>query len=596
MRKFKISALFRMLIIAFPLLLTACASPPKKNTQPPAAVTLTQQEQQSAEADEELPTLSSAEPDPVYPKIELSSQMLYTFLLADIAAQRGQSDLAAQAYLDIAKKTRDIRAVRRAAQLAYEAHQIEATLEAFKLWLELEPQSTMAKRLLATVLVSSGQLDDAMPLLTELLATDHRNAGRHFVQLYPLFSQHFDRPASYKALQTLAQPFLQFAEVHWVLAQAAKAASQQEAALTEIRQARQLQPDWEPAAAFEIQLLGVGAPSEALAIAQKFLNQFPDANEVRLLYARILLEQKQYLESRTQFQRLLTAKPDSAEMAFAIALLSIQLGEFDRAELELKQTLNVGRKDSATVHYYLGQLSEAKKVDAEALREYQQVKSGEYVFPARLRIAYLMVKANNLKEAREILHKTESKNNQQLALIILTEGQILRDAKQYGSAAQVLAKGLDKLPDHPDLLYESAMVADKQHKHDFVEKFLRRLIDIAPSHAHAYNALGYAFLERKVNLAEALQLVEKAHQLSPEDPAILDSLGWGLYMTDNLVKSVEFLSKAYTAYPDSEIAAHLGEVLWQQGKRDEAKNIWQNNLLKNPESAALKAVIKKFLH
>jgi tetratricopeptide (TPR) repeat protein len=595
MKKINISALCQMIIIAFPLLLTACVSTPKEITQPISAEVSAQQEHQAAETDEKLPTLSSAKEEPAYPKIELSSQMLYTFLLADIAAQRGQSDLAAQAYLDIAKNTRDIRAVRRAAQLAYEAHQIEETLEAFRLWLELEPQSTTAKRLLATVLVGSGQLDEAVPLLSALLADDSHNAGRHFIQLYPLFSQHFDRPASYRTLKLLALPYPQSAEVRWVLAQAAKAASQQEDALNEVRQSRKLQPDWEPAASFEVQLLGATAPSEALSIAQKFLSQHPEANELRLVYARILLEQKQYLESRNQFQRLLTARPDSAEMAFAIALLSIQLGELDRAEMELKQTLKVGRKDSATVHYYLGQLNEAKKTDADALREYQQVKSGEYVFPSRLRIAYLMIKANNLKEAREILHKTESKNNQQLALLILTEGQILRDAKQYGSAAQVLAKGLDKLPDHPDLLYESAMVADKQRKHDFVEKLLRRLIAVAPSHAHAYNALGYAFLERKVNLAEAMQLVEKAHQLAPEDPAILDSLGWGLYMTDNLVKSVEFLSKAYAAYPDSEIAAHLGEVLWQQGKRDEARSIWQNNLLKNPDSAALKAVIKKFL-
>ena len=594
MIKYKISLPFRFLIIALPLLLASCASAPQKTSQS-LAPDLSSQERQDLNTEDDLPTISAAEKDQIYPKIALSSQLLYTFLLADIAAQRGQPELAAQAYLALAKDTRDLRAARRAAQLAYEAQQTELTLEAFRLWLELEPQAMMAKQLLSTVLISTGQLEEARPYLVDLLASDSNNAGRNFTQLYPLFARQMDRPATYKMLQALAQPYLRFAEVHWILAQAAKAASQHEVALNEVRQARAMRPEWEPAALLEAQFLNTSAPAEALAIAKKFLTGYPDGHEVRLLYARILLEQKQYPESRKQFQLLLTAKPDSAEMAFAVALLSIQMGELDRAEVELKQTLNVGRKDSATVHYYLGQLNEAKKADELALREYQQVKGGDYVFPSRLRIAYLLVKTNNLKEAREVLRQTEAKNDQQIALLILTEGQILRDAKQYSMAAQVLSKGLKKLPDHPDLLYETAMVADKLSQHDVVEKTLRKLIKVAPSHAHAYNALGYSFLERRVHLVEAMRLVEKAYQLAPEEAAIMDSVGWGYYLTNNLAKSVEFLSRAYAVLPDAEIAAHLGEVLWQQGKHEEAKNIWQSNLLKNPDSAALKAVMKKFI-
>lgn len=583
MMKLKFSAIY------LPLLLAACAHAPQQLPQDQAT------EQQVIDMAAVAPAMSDAEQEPAYPKIELSSQMLYTFLLADIAAQRGQTELAAQAYLELAKATRDVRAARRAAQLAYESRQMEQTLEAFKLWHELEPKAVMPRQMLATVLVSGGKLEEARPYLVELLAADSNNAGRNFVQLYPLFARYADKQAVYKMLRELAQPYLNFAEVHLVLAQAAEAAAQREEALGEARQARELRPEWELPVLLEAQLLQIKAPAEALAVTRKFLADYPEAHEVRLFYARSLLEQKQYQESRIQFQRLLKAKPENPELAFAIALLSIQMGELERAEIELKQTLSAGKKDTATVHYYLGQLNEAKKNEAAALHEYQQVKEGEYVFPSRLRMAYLLVKANRLTEARELLHQTAARNNQQLAQLILTEGQILRDAKQYDTAFQVLSSGLEKMPNDPDLLYEAAMVADRQGKAGIFEGMLRKLIKLEPDHAHAYNALGYSLLERKERLTEAMQLVEKAYQLAPDDAAIMDSMGWGYYLTGNLTKSVEIMRRAYAAYPDPEVAAHLGEVLWQQGARDEAKNIWQDSLNKNPDSAVLKAVIKKFL-
>jgi tetratricopeptide (TPR) repeat protein len=590
MTKTKFSALSLALPLLFPLLLAACAHAPQQLAEDQDA------DKHELEMTGAPSARTDAEKDAAYPKMELSSQMLYTFLLADIAAQRGQKELAAQAYIELAKTTRDVRAARRAAQLSFEAHELEQTLEALKLWHELEPQAVMPKQMLATVLVSGGKLEEARPYLVELLASDSGNAGRNFVQIYPLFGRYADKPAVYKMLQELAQPYLNFAEVHWVLAQAAEAAARHEESLTEARQARALRPEWELPVLLEAQLLQQAkTPAAALAVAKKYLAEYPDANEVRLFYARALLEQKQYQASRIQFQQLLKSRPDNAELAFAIALLSIQMGELDRAEQELKQALSVGKKDGSTVHYYLAQLNEAKKNDAAALQEYLQVKEGEYVFPSRLRIAFLLVKAGKLSEAREALHQTAARNNQQRALLVLTEGQILRDAKQYNLAFQVLSKGLETLPNHPDLLYEAAMVADKQGKADVFEEMLRKLIKVDPEHAHAYNALGYSFLERKVRLAEAMQLVEKAYQLAPDDAAIIDSMGWGYYLTGDLGKSVEFMRRAYAAFPDPEVAAHLGEVLWQQGSKVEAKSIWQDSLKKNPDNAVLQAVIKKFI-
>ena len=587
MKKLKLSAIFLPTVLS--VVLSGCAHAPKPVVQSE------QSDQEMMDLAVVVPSMADTEKEPVYPKQELTEEMVYTFLLADIAAQRGQKELASEAYTQLAKKTRDVRVARRAAQLGYESRQMESALDAFKLWNELDPKASMPKQMLATMLVNGGKLEDAKPYLVEMLAADPNNAGRNFVQLYPLFLRYDDKALSHKVLNEIAQPYLRFAEIHWVLAQSAEASAQHEEAMAEINQASNLRPEWEQPVLLRAQWLQATKPADAMAVLKKFLIIYPEANEVRLFYARILLDQKLYPESRLQFQQLLKAKPENSELAFAIALISIQMGELDRAENELKQTLVVAKKDSSTVHFYLGQLHEAKKSNAAALQEYQQVKDGEHFFHSRLRIAYLLVKADKLNEARAILQHTTPKNTQQSAQLILTEGQVLRDSKQYDAAYAILSTGLEKLPDHPDLLYESAMMADKLGKADTFEVRLRKLIKVDPDHAHAYNALGYSLLERKGRLEEAMRLVEKAHQLAPNDAAILDSLGWGYYLTGKLGKSAEYMRRAYITYPDPEIAAHLGEVIWKQGGHDEAKNIWQDNLKKNPDSTVLKAVIKKFI-
>jgi tetratricopeptide (TPR) repeat protein len=572
-----------------PLLLAACAHDPAKVSEEDDP------EQHVMDMSVVVQGASDTVAEDSYPRMELTEKMLFAFLLGDIAEQRGRTELAAETFMELAKKTRDARVARRAAQLSFEARDMDQAVDALKLWQELDPKATMAKQMLVTVLVTGGKLEQARPYMKELLAADPRNAGQIFEKIYPSFSRQKDKQAVYAMLRELAQPYLSIAEIHWVLAQAADGAAKHDEALAEAREAHALRPEWEWPVLLETHILLAKNPAEALAVEKKFLESYPESIDVRLSYARILLEKKEFKESRAQFQILQKKQPENAELAFAIALLSIQMGELDRAEKELKHTLEVGKKDSATVHYYLAQLNEAQKKDDVALMEYQLVKDGDLVFQSRMRMAYLLVKSGKLTEAREILRKTESKNVQEQSQLILTEGQILRDAKQYDLAFKVLAHGLDELPDQPELLYEAAMVADKLGRLNIVEEMLRKLIKVAPDYAHAYNALGYAFLERNVRLKEAMELLEKAYQLAPEDAAIMDSMGWGYYLLGNMEKSIEFMRRAYAALPDPEVAAHLGEVLWKQGKHEEARNTWQENLKLNPDSPALKAVIKKFM-
>lgn len=529
------------------------------------------------------------------PKLELSGQMLYEFLLGDMASQRGIPVMAAQIYMKLADTTRDPRVASRAAHLAYDAHDMDRAVKAFNLWLELEPSSLQAKQMLSMMLVGGGRLEEARPLLVEMLAVYPERTGHALLKIYPFLAQHPDKVAVYELLHGLVQPYLNVAEAHLVLAQAAGAAGKREVALDEVRKARSLRAEWEVAALHEAQLLQQESPQEALGILKKYLAAYPDAPDARMLYARILLDQKQYLESRAEFQRLLDVHPENTDLAFAVAILSLEMGELERAESGLQQALAKGKKDEDTVYYYLGQLGEAKKNNEEALQNYRKVQGGEYNFAAHLRAAYLLNSAGKLEEARDYLHQAVAQNNQQRVQLMSLEAQILHEAKQPEAAYQVLMQGLEKLPNHPGLLYDTAMLAEKIGKHDIFEQLMRKVIQIKPDYAQAYNALGYSMLERNERIQEGMQLVEKANQLAPGDTGIIDSVGWGHYRLGNIPKSLEFLRRAYSANPDPEIAAHLGEVLWVQGDKGEAKKVWDNALKSHPDSDVLQEAVKRFL-
>lgn len=574
---------YQLTLLVLPLL-AACAHAPQQavaDTPVPAA-------KANLEQIVETPKLD-------LPNVALTDRLLYEFLLGDIAAQRGRPGLAAQAYLDLAKTTRDPRVARRAAQLAYEARQLDVAVEAFKLWQELEPSSPLAKQMLLSLLLSGGNLQEARPHLEAVLQADPANAGHVFMSIYPLVARIPDKSAVLDWMVEATHPYPDVAEGHWAVAQAAAAAGKKDLAQAEAHRAVTLKPDWDAAAAFEAELYLSSEPQKGLSLLKRFLDAHPDNKELRLYYARALLNQKQFAAAREEFQRLLKDRPDSPDLAFAIALISMQMGEYARAEQELQQALTKGGKEESTVHHYLAQLNEARQNDAAALEHYRQVKDGEYVYAARLREVALLDKAGKLSEAREALQRAVPKTDQQRVQLILIDAQLLREGKQHEASYQVLAQGLEKFPEHPELLYQTAMAADKLKKNELFEQLIRKLMKLEPDNAHAYNALGYSLLDRNVRIQEAMKLVEKAYQLAPNDAAIIDSMGWGHYLLGNLDKSEEFLRRAFSANPDPEIAAHLGEVLWKRGDKDGARKIWADSATANPDNEAIKAVMKRFI-
>jgi tetratricopeptide (TPR) repeat protein len=560
------------------LLLAACAHTPRQ-----------------AEAEDQIEQPEpQEEAQPALPSVELSSDLLYEFLLSEIAAQRGNDTVAVDGSSDLAKKTRDPRLAMRAAHLALQFGQIDKAIEALRIWRDTDPSSLMARRMLSSVLLRSGKLDEASVEFVGLLKADDKHSAQTFVQIYQMLATYPDKVAALKLMRHLAQLYPRVAEAHLGVAKLAQASGDGELALSEAGQARSLRPEWNMAVSLEAELLQKNAPQKGLDLLKDYLSDHPEASEIRLQYARALLDQKQYRQARDEFQRMSEENPDNPDFAYAIALISLQLNDLKDAEIQLKQSLSKGKKDQDTVQYYLGQLSEAKKKDEEAIGYYREVKGGEYLFPAQIRLAYLLGKRGQLAEARQLLHQARTADDQQRAQLTMVEAQLLRDANQFDEAYKVLNQALEKQPDNIDLLYETAMMADKIGKPDVFEKLMRKVIKIKPDHAQAYNALGYGLLERNERIPEAMQLVEKALQLAPDDAAIMDSVGWGYYRSGKLDESVKMLRRAYAGNANPEIAAHLGEVLWVRGDKAEAKKIWQDSLKEHSGNEELQAVIKKF--
>lgn len=529
------------------------------------------------------------------PNVELSEELLYEFLLTEIANQRGYTAVAVGGSSDMAKKTRDPRLAKRAAQLAVESGQMDKAVDAIRFWQEFEPTSPMAMRMLSSILLRGGKIDAARGEFFKVLKADDTNIGYTFLQIFQMLASYPDKPEALRLMRDLAHDFPLVSEAHWAVAQLSLAAGGQELALSEARLARSLRPEWALAVSLEALLLQKDQPQQGMQLLRSYLADFPDAAEIRSQYARALLDQKQYKSARDEFQVLSDADPDNADLMFSIALISLQLNDFDGAEQQLKLALLKGKKEKETVQYYLAQLSEAKNKPEEAIAYYREVNAGDYQFQAQLRIAYLLAKRSQFVEAHQQLSQARAANNQQRAQLVMVDAQLFREEHQYAAAYEVLQLGLSKLPNNPGLLYETAMMADKVGKSDVFEQLIRKLIQINPDNAYAYNALGYSMLDRNERIPEAVELVEKALQLAPDDAAIMDSVGWGYYRTGKLEESVRLLQRALTSNPDPEIAAHLGEVLWVRGDKDAAKIVWQDSLKDHPGNVFLQAVMQKFL-
>ncbi len=525
---------------------------------------------------------------------DLLARTVFQSLVGDLALQRGETELGVSAWADLARRTRDPEVIARAAEVAAATRQYDLALELTALWLQVEPESTKARQTESTLLLLANRLDDLAPQIASLLEQDKANVAGSLMHLNRMLGRHSDKKAVQRLIDRVATPYGDLPEAHFAMGLAAVSANDLMRAQGEFQKALQQRPDWESAELAYAQLLARTSPSSAIESLNEFLARKPDARDARLTLARLLISERKYDAARAQFDILLKDSPDNPDLVYPVAMLALQQGDAAGARSQLEKLLKLDFPDKSAVHFFLGQLDEEEKKPDLALDHYRQVTAGDQYIAARGRAAQILLRQGKLEEAREQLRTTRGGTPAEKIQLILVEAQLLREAGRGEESYALLEAALAKQPDNPELLYETALAAERQGKPQVLEKHLGHLIKLKPDHAHALNAFGYSLAERNVRLAEAHKLLTQALALAPQDPFIMDSMGWVLFRQGKLAEALKTLETAYGIKADPEIAAHLGEVLWTMGRKDDALRLMNEAAKKNPDSEVLAGARKKF--
>ena len=545
-------------------------------------------------ADAAVKPMATAPQAMVTPKTELTPEVIYDYLLAEIAAQRGEFGISSHLFLSLAKSTRDPSLAERAVKAAALGNQGNLALEASTTWAELDPNSLEAEQASSQLLISSGNLNDAKPHLAKLLAREETRASG-FMALNSLFARQPDKKLVQSIITDLAKPYPNLPEAHFAIAHAAFSANDTVVMLAELDTAEKLRPGWEVPPMMRAQLLQKESADKAIASYRDFLKKYPKANDVRMALAKLLVNQKHFEEAKPELVQLSKAAKGNPEIHAVLGLLAIEAKDYPAAEKYLQQSLKNGFKDPEQIYIYLGKLADQQKNDKQALTWFNKVQPGERYLEAKIAQANVIARTKDTDSAIKMLDEVDDLTTEQQIIVIEAQAALLAQAKRNQDSFDLLDKAVQNMANTPDLIFEYANAAERLGKYELMETELNKVIAMKPDYAAAYNALGYSLADRNIRLDLAKELIDKALEISPEDHFMIDSLGWVYYRLGKLDLALEQLRRAYSVQADPEIAAHLGEVLWQQGKQDEAKKIWQGALKDNPDNEVLLNTTKKFI-
>jgi len=575
-------------------------APKQQGTDTPADQPLAAAEAQRQAAAGEQPEQEAPAAEEKLPNVAMTPAMMQQLLKAEMAFKNGDWQGPYLTMLSLAQQTKDPRLAKRAAEMALSAKQADDALAAVKLWREYSPNSDEANQYYLGLVILADNLPEAEKLLTQRLADATPGArGLVMFQMQQLLLRAKDKDAAIAMIERLVAPYGNMMETHVVLAQTALARGAKQDAVREAQAALKIKPD------SEIAVLTLAQVTEDEArvtkILQDFLAAHPQAKEVRAAYARLLVNNKQFEAARREFQVLDKAQPDNPGTLYALGVLSMQMNDSPGAEgyftrfVEVMDKSPEDERDPSRAILTLSQLAEDRG-DLKAATDWldrMDSPDPKVQLSVALRRAQLMAKGGDLAGARKQLATLKSEDKDEQAQITLVEAQILRDAGKEQDAFKLMQDATKRFPDNMDLLYDFALMAEKQGKVDVMEKSLRQVIAKAPENHHAYNALGYSLADRNVRLQEAYELIGKALKMAPDDPFIMDSMGWVQYRMGNLDQAEASLRKAYQLRSDAEIAVHLGEVLWKQGKQDDARKLWREARAKDPKNDALKSTLAR---
>ncbi len=515
----------------------------------------------------------------------------YDLLVAEFALRRGEYDIALNNYQQQSHVTQDSGVISRTARLAEFLKADRIALDSAQLWAQQDPDDMEAQFLLASQLAKAGRPLEAMEPMVRVLEAGTK-ANFAVIAAAALQLSEAMQTQLLDQFDTLLAIHKDNAELMTGKALLLQQRGEKAEALALVRRVLDIAPDETHAIIIEAKLLEeLGRSHEAFSRLEQMVDQNPYNRRMRLQYAR-LLTQADMKKAREQFAILVAQSPGDGDMLLSLALVSKESGAIEDAEVYFRKLLTMNQHVSEA-HFYLGQIAEQRGDREEAIRQYADVPPGAEFFPALGRIINLELGAKNPEGARKQLHDLRARYPQHAVRFYLIEAEMLMQLKEYQAGSQLLTEALKKYPAQPNLLYSRSTFSERRRDIPLLEKDLRAVLAKDPDNATALNALGYALTEHSRRYEEAHELIEKALAQKPDDPAIMDSMGWVEFKLGNVARARELLEKAYAAFPDPEVAAHLGEVLWQAGNEKLALEIWQKALQDSPDNEVIRATMKR---
>jgi len=584
--KYKNTHLRIAVLVLTSLWLAACVQAPVREKVPAP-----EQAPASPETAGTAPVAETAKP----PEEALTAPLLYDVLLAEIAGQRGRLDVSGASYLEAARHSNDPRIAERALKISVYAKRPQLALEAARRWVKLAPDDLEARQSLAVLALRIQHQEEALQQFEYLLQHSHGSNADPYQSLLSLLGREPDKPRALEIMKQLVALRPENADAHFAYARLAVHAQDWPLAEAEVTKALLLRPDWTQAFILQAQVnLKQGQGEIARQQLESALQRSPKDADLRLAYARLLVDLDDYDAARREYKVLLKAQPDNGQVVYSLALLSLEAGHLKDAQSLFEKLVSL-EYQVQQAYYYLGAIAEERHKPKRAMQWYQKVEEGDHWIEVQIRMARLEAQDGDVSGARERLRKIRLAHPGETQRLYLVEGEILSQIDWNEEAYKLYSDYLEIQPDDTEILYARALVAERLNRLEQTELDFRHVLKLEPNNARTLNALGYTLADRTDRYAEALGYVERALAQTPDDPAVIDSMGWVLFRLGRLQEARDHLQRAYDLTKDSEIAAHLGEVMWVMGDRDQAKALWQKARKATPGDAVLEDTVRRYL-
>tara|TARA_B110000858_G_scaffold177469_1_gene212464 strand:+ start:4181 stop:5923 length:1743 start_codon:yes stop_codon:yes gene_type:complete len=540
-----------------------------------------------------MPTLVLAEPTAEVEYGSFTEEQLYEAIVSELSAQRGQVSEAGNSYFDLAVSTRDIAIIQRAIQFASVNSDTNALLQLGMLWAQLEPTNPQPQLLLSIQFLETGAFKQAISHMSRVLEL---GGNMDFAELSSR-TGHLDpklRSILIENLRRLKDEFSSLPSIHLTLVQLLAQNGNFEDALAELKLLKdntELTPNM---VMLESQILqSLDRPKKSMRVMRSGVASFATDKALRLSYARMLINNEEYPLAQEQFRILVEQDPQDWEILYSIALLDSQLLNFDRAIAAYTKLIAVNQRIDES-QYNLGVIYQEQGNLEKSIEHFRKVRIGTNSFlVAQQQATRLSIQSGHLIDAHDWLSQL-SRGQPRLEVLFTTiESSLLIQEEHPAVAEQLLNTALNKFPNETDLLFARVLYYDSQSDQEGSERDLVQIIRMLPDNSRALNHLGYMLANQTTRHAEALELIERAIAISPDDPAIIDSLGWALYRVGRYEEALVQMRRAFAAFPDDEVASHLGEVLWALGRKDEAIRVWKNALETDPESPLIAEAMER---